>query len=88
MDNSWNHVPDAPEPPDPKTWWACDGCREVFDGGDLTEVGDDRWFCTDCQHEFVVKCNNCGYLVEKSEGCKDKDGFTLCLECAYELGEE
>lgn len=35
------------DPPDPPTHWECDGCGEMFDGSDMTELGD-KWYCNEC----------------------------------------
>lgn len=40
------------DPPDPPTHGLCNNCGEIFDYGDLTNVGD-VWLCVDCLHEYM-----------------------------------
>ena len=35
------------DPPEEPTHWECDGCHEIFDGGDMTKE-DGRGYCQDC----------------------------------------
>lgn len=39
------------DPPEEPTHWECDGCGEIFDGGDLNKRGE-YWYCNECVDEY------------------------------------
>lgn len=41
------------DPPDGPSWWACDKCGVIYDGGDLNYIKkDDLWLCDEDYEEY------------------------------------
>ena len=38
------------DPPEEPTHWACDGCGDIYDGGDMWQLSD-KWYCDECYPE-------------------------------------